>query len=106
MRVPWTAATATLLVACATTPVPSSSADPVPAERILAPEFTRPREGLAMLVVTRDVGLRMKACSTSFFVEGVKVAKLEPGEQLRLFVEEGAHLVGVKAEGTICFICG
>ena len=103
MRVFLSAATALLLAACATTPVPSSSAKPVPPERILAPDFTRPHEGLALLVVTRDTGIKLKVCVAALFVDGVQVAKLMPKEQVRMFVEEGDHLVGVKVGGDFCF---
>jgi hypothetical protein len=102
MRVIGLAATALVLAGCATTPVPSSSATPVPEERILAPDFTRPQQGFAMLVVTRDKGFLIATCEATFFVDGVKVAKLLQKEQLRLFVEEGKHLVGVTGDQGIC----
>ena len=91
-----------LLAACATTPVPSSGAKPVPPERVLAPEFTKPHQGLAMLVVTRDKGFLMSACEATVFIDGFKVARLLQAEQIRLFVEEGDHLVGVSAQTGIC----
>ena len=102
MRIAWLAAAAIWAAGCATTPVPSSSATPVPPERILAPDFTKPHQGLAMLVVTRDKGFLMSACEATVFVDGVKVAKLLQREQLRLFLEEGKHLVGVSADQGIC----
>jgi hypothetical protein len=102
MRVFWVIATVMLLAGCATTPVPSSSARPVPPERLLAPDFTKPHQGLAMLVVTRDKGFLMSACEATVFVDGVKVAKLLQREQLRLFLEEGKHLVGVTADQGVC----
>ena len=102
MKVFWLAATVLMLAGCATTPVPSSSATPVPPERILAADFTKPHQGLAMLVVTRDKGFFLKACEATFFVDGVKVAKLLQSEQLRLFVEDGDHLVGVTSDEGLC----
>ena len=96
MRFVWLAAAAILAVACGTTPVSSSSAKPVPPERIHAAEFTRSQEGFAFLVVTRDKGLRASACRTNLYIDGTLVADLQPSEQVRLFVEEGEHLVGVK----------
>jgi hypothetical protein len=102
MRAFWLAATAMVLVGCATTPVPSSSARPVPPERILAPEFTKPHQGFAMLVVTRDRGFLMSACEATVFVDGFKIAKLLQAEQIRLFIEEGDHLVGVSSDAGIC----
>jgi len=91
-----------MLAGCATTPVPSSSATPVPPERILAAEFTKPHQGLAMLVVTRDKGFFIAKCEATVFVDGIKVAKILQREQLRLFVEEGEHLIGVSSDEGIC----
>ena len=103
MRSAWLLATALLLAGCATTTTPSSSATPVPPSRIFARDYTRPGEGLALLVVTRDAGVMLsKACATDLFIDGVKVADIEPTEQVRLFVEEGEHLVGVIARGSVC----
>ena len=55
-----------------------------------------------MLVVTRDKGFLMSGCYATVFVDGIKVAKIYQREQLRLFVEEGDHLVGVSADQGIC----
>jgi hypothetical protein len=101
MRLHWPAAAAILLAACGTTPVPSSSARPIPAGRIKAPEFTRAEEGFALVVVTRDKGLRAQACDARLHVDGTLVAELRPSEQIRLFLEEGQHLVGVSTEGCL-----
>ena len=82
--------------------MPSSSARPIPADRIHAPELTQAQPGLALLVVTRDKGLRARACSAQLYVDGTLVADLRPSEQIRLFVEEGRHEIGVDAAGTAC----
>jgi hypothetical protein len=101
MRAHWLAAASILAVACGTTPVPSSSAKPVPPDRIYATEFTKAHDGSAFLVVTRDSGLKGKACTVRFYVDGTHVADLRTSEQVRLFVEEGEHLVGVSAQGCL-----
>ena len=101
MRLAWVLGVAIWAVACTTTPVPSSSAKPVPGSRIRAPEFTRAEEGLALVVVTRDKSLTAMACTTHLYVDGTVVAELRPSEQIRLFLEEGQHLVGVSAAGCI-----
>jgi len=95
MRLGWLVGVAILVVACSTTPVPSSSAKPIPASRIRAPEFTRAEEGFALVVVTRDKSLTAIACTAHLYVDGTHVADLRPSEQIRLFLEEGQHLVGV-----------
>ena len=55
-----------------------------------------------MLVVTRDKGYLMSGCGATVFIDGIKVAKIFQREQLRLFVEEGDHLVGVSGDEGIC----
>jgi hypothetical protein len=102
MRLACLIAAAILFAGCGTTAMPSSSAKPVPPSRILAPDFSKPHEGLALLVVTRDKGMRAKLCAADLFVDGVHVAVLQPEEQVRLYVEEGKHLVGVAAGGSVC----
>jgi hypothetical protein len=101
MRLAWLVGAAILVVACSTTPVPSSSAKPVPAGRIRAPEFTHAQEGFALVVVTRDKSLTALACTAHLHVDGILVADLRPSEQIRLFLDEGQHLVGVSADGCI-----
>lgn len=44
----------TLLAGCATSPVPSSEADPVPSSRLFA--YQAPTQGDSSLIVTRDKG--------------------------------------------------
>ena len=101
MRLVWLFAVSILVVACVSSPVPSSSAKPIPAGRIRAPEFTQPQEGFALVVVTRDKGLTALACTAHLHIDGTLVADLRPTEQIRLFLEEGQHLVGVSAAGCI-----
>ena len=101
MKLGWPVCAAILLVACSTTPVPSSSAKPIPAGRIRAPEFTHAQEGYALVVVTRDKSLTALACTAHLHVDGTLVADLRPSEQIRLFLEEGQHLLGVSSDGCI-----
>jgi hypothetical protein len=97
----WLVGVAILVAACTSSPVPSSSAKPIPAGRIRAPEFTRPQAGFALVVVTRDRSLAVLACTAHLHVDGTLVADLRPREQIRLFLEEGQHLMGVSAAGCI-----
>lgn len=91
-------AAALLVAACGTTPVPSSAAKPIPIGRVYSQQFTQPEEGHALLVVTRDKGWKALACVARLYVDGLLVADLRAGEQIRLYVEEGPHLVGVSGE--------
>jgi|SRR5688572_26859556 len=97
----WLVGVAILVAACTSSPVPSSSAKPIPASRIRAPEFTRPQAGFALVVVTRDRSLAVLACTAHLHVDGTLVADLRPREQIRLFLEEGQHLIGVSAANCI-----
>ena len=72
---------AVLAVGCNTTPVPSSSALPIPAERVYAPEFTKAQTGFALVVVTRDKGLKAKDCTARLFVDGTRVADMRPSDR-------------------------
>ena len=101
MRLYWLVGVAILAVACTSSPVPSSYAKPIPESRIRAPEFTRAQEGTALVVVTRDKGFAALACTAHLHVDGTLVADMRPSEQIRLFLEEGQHLVGVSAGGCI-----
>ena len=74
---------------------------PVPTDRIYATEFATPQPGSAFLVVTRDKGMRAKACTARIYIDGTSVADLRPGEQVRLFVEQGEHVVGASSEGSV-----
>jgi hypothetical protein len=98
MRLFWAPAVATLSVACSTTPVASSSAKPIPLERIYAVEATQPQQGHALFVVTRDKGWKGMVCVARLYVDGDLVADLKASEQIRLYVEEGTHLIGVSGE--------
>ena len=82
--------------------MPSSAAKPIPVERVYAKELTKAQEGFALLVVTRDKGLKAAACEAWLYVDGTLVADLRGSEQIRLFVQEGEHIVGVSAQGA-CF---
>lgn len=98
MRRFWPVAAAALAVGCTTTPVPSSDAKPIPLDRIYSINATKPEEGHALLVVTRDKGWKALACVARLYVDGVLIADLRASEQIRLYVEEGTHLVGVSGE--------
>ena len=103
MRVLWLAVVATHVAACATMPVPSSSAKPVPPHRIHDHAFTKAGPDSGFVVVTRDTGWQARVCAAHLYVDGVLVANLQAGEQVRLFIPLGTHLIGVTtAKGGLC----
>ena len=87
-----------LLTACATTPVPSGKADPVPSSRLFA--FQKPASSDAVLVVTRDSGFVGGGCNTSVSIDGRKAAEIGAGETAKFYVAAGEHIVGASSCGS------
>ncbi|MBA3353816.1 MAG: hypothetical protein H0U23_15590 [Blastocatellia bacterium] len=88
-------AAAILISGCATSPTPTASARPVPAGRILAPEYFQSRSAQDVeVLVKRDSGLTGIANFTLLKVDGNPVAKLAAGEIARLYLPPGRHLLG------------
>ncbi len=54
-------------------------------------------------MVTRDKGIRASVCTVGISVDGTLVAELRPSEQVRLFLDEGPHLVGASSRANYCF---
>lgn len=103
MRGLWLAVVAVQVAACATTPVPSSSAKPVPPQRIHDSPYTEAGPGSGFVVVTRDIGWQARVCAVHLYVDGTLVANIQAGEQVRLFIPDGTHLIGVTtAKGGLC----
>lgn len=80
--------TALLLVGCATTPIPSAQAKPVPSDRLLAYQEKK-AETTSTLVVTRDVGLTGGGCYIGFSINGVLAGTFDTGETSKFFVQPG-----------------
>lgn len=91
-----------LLAGCATRPMATSEASPVPDDRLVSTAFQRPSAGTGQLLVKRDGGLMGSACSTRIFVDGDPVADIRQGEKLQLYVPIGEHIVSAWPNG----ICG
>jgi hypothetical protein len=87
-----------LLAGCATTPTPSSEADPVPNARLFG--YQKPGNGDAILIVTRDKGFVGSACNTTVSIDGKKSAEIGSGETVRFFVPAGDHIVGASSCGS------
>lgn len=84
---------------CATTPIPSSQADNVSAERHL--RFRSAASGTVPIVITRDAGLMSSACSTRVFVNGELAANIRAGEKVTLNIPAGDVILGAQPDG-IC----
>lgn len=95
------AALCSLATGCATSPVASSQAKPVPAQRIFAFQ-DKTSKSTASIIVTRDSGFLGGGCFLAFSLDGVRAGRFDPGETASFHVEPGEHLLAVKpdAEGS------
>lgn len=87
-----------LLAGCATSPVPSDKADPVPSSRLFANQ--KPAPGAAILIVTRDTGFVGSACNTTISIDGRKSAEIGAGETAKFFVNGGDHIISASSCGS------
>jgi hypothetical protein len=85
-----------LIAGCSTTPVPSSSAAAVPAERLLPAANQQPVAGGGSISVTRDSGMMGAACSVRVWIDGVPVADIRTAERVRVNVTAGDHIVSAQ----------
>lgn len=86
------------LAGCATSPVPSGQADPVPSSRL----FGHQKQGSsdAILIVTRDKGFVGGGCNTTISIDGQKAAEIGTGETARFFVPAGEHIISASSCGS------
>jgi len=87
-----------LLAGCATSPVPSDKADPVPSSRLFSNQ--KPGSGDAILIVTRDTGFVGGGCNTTVNIDGRKSAEIGAGETAKFFVPAGDHILSASACGS------
>lgn len=87
-----------LLAGCATSPLPSGQAAPVPSSRL----FGHQEQGSAdaVLIVTRDRGFVGGGCNTTISIDGQKAAEIGTGETARFFVPAGEHIVSASSCGS------
>lgn len=86
---------------CATEPMATSAAAPVPQTRMLAADLARPTVGSASLIMKRDSGLNNVACNFRLFVDGRPFADIAAGEKVQIHVPAGEHILGARSNG-IC----
>lgn len=99
----WVIALASLfaLAGCATSPVSTAAAAPVPASRLLAPAAFKPGPDTVALTVKRDSGMQGGGCNVRVFVDGVAIADLSTSEKVVVYVPYGDHIVSAQPKG-IC----
>lgn len=98
MRTVVSAIAVALLAGCATSPVPSGEADPVPSSRLFA--FQAPTQENSTLIVTRDKGFVGGGCNTTVSIDGRRAAEIGPGETAAFRVDAGEHIVSASSCGS------
>ena len=93
---------ASALIGCATQPVSTAVAAPVPRDRILAPELLQQKDGLGAVIIKRDSGFAGSGCSARVFVDAKPAADLRPSEQVVLHLSTGDHILSAQPNG----VCG
>jgi hypothetical protein len=94
-----------IFAGCATTPIPSAQATPVPSERVLA--FQNKSDSLnGALILTRDVGFHGGGCFNAFWINGTLAARFGAGETATFFVEPGEHVLRVGRDPLGKGLCG
>ena len=91
-----------LVGGCATTPVRTNVAEPVPSNRVLETRFFTKNDGSGELVIKRDAGFSGSACETRIFVDGMPIADIMPSEKVVLHLKDGEHMIGAEPKS----ICG
>lgn len=87
--------------ACATKPVSTMDAAPVPESRIINTQYTQKSPDKGILLIKRDSGLNTGACSSRVFVNGVAVADIRSSEKIYIYIKPGEYNIGAIANG-IC----
>lgn len=83
-----------VLAGCGTTQTSMSEARPVPSAFVYASQNAVPQDG-AKLTVVRDSGFAGGGCRVGLFVDGKRVADLEPKEMVTVHVKSGQRILGV-----------
>ena len=88
--------------ACATTPITVTEGKPVSRDRLFAHELVRESNGAAdsaSVAFLRDSGSFGGGCSHFLYVNGQKVAALNPGELVILSLAPGEYFFRVEVNG-------
>ncbi|MDR1351461.1 MAG: hypothetical protein LBJ59_11945 [Zoogloeaceae bacterium] len=93
---------ACLLAACATQPIPTSEATPVPAGRIHSQALTAPQEGTGQVIVKRDRGFFGSGCTIRVLIDDIPAASIDTEEKITLYPQEGIRILGIEGRGGLC----
>lgn len=98
MRILIGAIAVALLAGCSTSPISADKARLAPAERVTG--YQSSVEGGGKIIVTRDTGFIGGGCFAGIYLNGDRVAKLDPGEKAVFSVKSGEWIVGAGLEGS------
>ena len=82
-----------VMLAGCSTPVTSSDAKPVPADRIFGYQVKPQGVDFGTLVITRDTGFVGGGVAVTVSIDGKQAAALRTGERVTLYVPAGEHIL-------------
>jgi opacity protein-like surface antigen len=94
---------ATLLTACATSPMAYNAATPVAPSNLLDgyTNYTIQREGYSRVIVVRDSGMHGAGLMAKLTIDGVGIAKFWSGQRLELFLQPAVYVFGIQASPSL-----
>lgn len=90
-----------LLTGCATQPIATSNAVPVPEKRILDVSLMQRAQNSGEVIVKRDKGFKGSGCVIRTYIDAKPVADIDTGEKVVLYLNPGDHIISVE-QGGIC----
>lgn len=81
------------LVGCATQPVSTLAAIPVPPLRVLNSVLVQKAPDTGEVIIKRDAGFTGSACAKRVFADAKPVADLRAGEKVMIYLPEGEHII-------------
>lgn len=91
-----------VLAGCATSSIPVGDAQQAPKSQLLAFQ-QRPLGDYGTVQVVRDTGHTGSMCSMAVFIDGAKVALLDPGQKAAFYLPPGQITIGAAYSGSgIC----
>jgi len=84
------------IISCASAPIPTSETKMIPTSRIYESRLLSPTgTNSGLVVIKRDAPYFGLNCTNFIFVDGVKVAQIEPAERLELYLSKTEHVLAV-----------
>lgn len=99
MRILIGALAVALLAGCASTAIPLSQADPVPADELYAFQV-KPAGESGKLTVVRDSGMVGSGCDIVVYIDGRKAAKIGTSQRASFYLRSGNTSIGAGLAGS------